>query len=199
MRRGKFFTRTFFFLLMLHVGAGVSLAEAAVPPVQGFLDRAGDMISSSLPPTQADYRKAITILTEGISAHPESKSLLQRRADLYMAIHDYDNALTDLNRADDIGPLTPIFGLTRCMLEERIEGYAGRAERCYDQVAREFEKEDDNRCPPDVNHVIAALMAQSHNADYLKNSYLKSTNKTDPMYDLVKNFDRGVYIKQILP
>lgn len=173
--------------------------KEAASSVQSTLDEVQKILISDASSGQFHFKRAASILTEGIDRNPDSYKLLKKRANIYVQLHDYKRAMADLRRAKKIKHLPPTIGLALCMLIDRTHGYSHEAKTCYARIAGEFEKKHVSDSAPSVNYVIAALMAGSPRAESIKHSYLTTHSSNSPTYDLVKHFDRESYIHEIMP
>ena len=84
--------------------------------------------STRIPPLPTDdathrIKVGIEYLTTVIRRSPRSAANYHKRAELYVALRDYDHALEDIEEALDISPSNGLFLLTRARVLRQLKKY----------------------------------------------------------------------------
>ncbi|MCH4564594.1 tetratricopeptide repeat protein [Halomonas sp. M4R5S39] len=176
-----------------------ALLLTACSPVNGeppahYLERAGAALVEARGDTQ-QLEEVLTIYEEGLERHPNDPALLNSRAQLLASLGRYEEAKDDLDELQE-GELHKEGMLLRCMVHERLEGATAEALACYEEVENAYASEAS--APPDANHILAARLAESPEAEALLLEWQASEN-ADPMLGEMLKMEREEMIRQFLP
>jgi tetratricopeptide (TPR) repeat protein len=158
-----------------------SLLLTACSPASGeppahYLERTGTALMEAMGDTE-QLENVLAIYDEGLERHPDNSELLNSRAQLLASLGRYEEAKRDLDELHEEG-LHKEGMLLGCMLHERLEGAMDDALACYAEVEAAYvmaSKPDDH---PNANHILAARLAGSPEADAL---LLEWQDSDDPM------------------
>lgn len=125
--------------------------------------------------------------------------MLVTRANYYLALGHYRKALGDTKQAAHVGDLAPEVLMDKCVALERLRGFVGKAQACYEHVLSIYENRDSDAAYPSANHVVVALLAQSEIALELKKKFLAKSERPKRFKQLIKVFDRERFIHDALP
>ncbi len=187
--------------IAIHGHVLVHAAQASMPQVSTQTPTAGasSRPDSASPGMPFSIRKQMARLDRVIQNHPNNRDALIQRAQLHGALHEYHRAAADLEAAERLQPLYPVAALGLCMFEERLHGLTGKVQSCYRTVTSRFRKRGRSNQRLDVNYVLAASMARAPGAGRLRARYLKQVGQANPTYRMIKEFNRKVFLKNIMP
>lgn len=178
-----------------------TLLLAACSPVNGeppahYQERAGAALVEARGDTQ-QLEEVLTIYAEGLEQHPNDPALLNSRAQLLASLGRYEEAKDDLDELQE-GELHKEGMLLRCMVHERLEGATAEALACYEEVENAYASEAGDH--PDANHILAARLAESPEAEALLREWRESDDPMkDPLLEEVLELERQALIRQFLP
>lgn len=181
-------------LVFLFVGCNSSVQENNTHTKEKI---AKILAQADKPPDAFD--EVIAVLSQALKARPNDFSLLVTRANYYGALGLYKKSIDDIERASTLGDVSPEVLMSKCMYTEKIKGYNGVAQNCYDKVLSMYEDADSGSMSPSGNHVFAAIMAKSPKASELKKAFLSESNKPKRYKQLIKDFNRKQFIEMALP
>lgn len=187
--------------LMVLVSVAFALFGCSSPD-HDFRDQVKQQVEALLaqaerPPEAFD--EVVNVLSQALRKKPNSISLLTTRANYYAALGHYKKALHDLQHAARLGDIAPEVRMGQCMLLERLHGFQGKAQACYNHVLSVYKKRDSDAAYPGANHVVAALMAKSPNATALKKAFLSKSDRADRFKGLLRGFERRTFLHEVLP
>ncbi|MFC3284457.1 tetratricopeptide repeat protein [Litchfieldella rifensis] len=169
-------------------------STASGEPPEHYQERA----STALMEARGDaeqLEEALAIYAEGLEEHPDNPELRNGRAQLLVNLGRYEAAKQDLDVLYE-GELHKEGMLLRCMLNERLEGATDDALACYEEVENAYAGEASD--PPDANHILAARLSGSPQAEALLQEW-QASEKADPMLGETLKMEREGLIQQFLP
>ncbi|MCC5883811.1 MAG: tetratricopeptide repeat protein [Halomonas sp.] len=174
-----------------------------MPPANGeppahYLERA-DAAVMEAPGDEQQLTNALAILDQGLERHPDDTKLRSRRANLLTTLGRYEEARQDLDTLHD-NTLNKEGMLLRCMVYERLEGDTEKVLGCYAGAEVAFVTNDTLSDQPDANHILAARLAESPEAEALLLEWQASNGAgQEPMLGAIMEMDREKLIRQFLP
>lgn len=181
----------------------VTLLLAACSPASGeppahYLERAGAALMEASGDTQR-LENALGIYDEGLERHPDNTELRGHRASLLAGLGRYEEAKRDLDELHE-GGLHKEGMLLRCMVHERLEGATDEALACYAKVEAAYVMAGEPVDHPDANHILAARLAGSPEAEALLLEWQASEEAgQNPMLAEMLEMGREALIRVFLP
>ncbi|RCV90042.1 tetratricopeptide repeat protein [Billgrantia montanilacus] len=173
-------------------------SPASGEPPAHYLERASAALMEAMGDTQ-QLENVLAIYDEGLERHPDNVELINSRASLLASLGRYEEAKRDLDELHE-GELHKEGMLLRCMLQERLEGATDDALACYAEVEAAYVMAGEPDDHPNANHILAARLAGSPEADAL---LLEWQNSDDPMKNPMQReileMEREELIRQLLP
>ena len=149
---------------------------------------------------KAEIKKALKLLEQAQSISPTDLSILTKIGGCYLQMKDYKTALVYFDQVLAIDPAFISVRFFKCMLLERIDYTEKKYRSCYRSVVRWYQNRGKTK---DVDYVYAVLMLGTPDAEKIKNEYLASlepgSEQAKMWNELLKDFDREKYLRQILP
>ena len=142
---------------------------------------------------------ALAIYDEGLERHHDDTELRSSRANLLAGMGRYEEAKRDLDVLHEKG-LHKEGLLLRCMVLERLEGTTDDTMACYAEVEAAYVMASEPDSQPDANHLLAARLAGSPEAESLLLEWQASGNAAqEPMLAEILEMEREQLVRQLLP
>ncbi|MGR4069782.1 tetratricopeptide repeat protein [Billgrantia sp. C5P2] len=172
----------------------IACSPASGEPPAHYLERAGVALMEALGDPQ-QLENVLAIYDDGLELHPDDAELRYGRAQLLTSLGQYEEAKQDLDELHE-GGLHKEGMLLRCMVHERLAGAAEDALACYAGAEAAFATASEASGQPDANHILAAHLAESPEADALLLEWPDSENS---MLKEILEMEREDLIRQFLP
>lgn len=187
-------------LILLTLLLASACSEVSGQPPEHYLDRAETTLIEARGDSD-QIAKVLEIYEEGLEKYPNDPELLRGHAQTSVTFGQYEDAKNDMDTLYETGNIHNEGRLFRCMLHERLNGAIEKTLACYEATMNAFATASEARETPDANHVLAAYLARSPEAeDLLKKWKASDDPMKNPMLEAIfKDLDRQELIEQFLP